>query len=143
MPGVMIVRGLNSVRQAFMATQMKIDATKLKAVDKVALKIRDHARKRSLPKDTGALWESIHTEIESAQPTLIIENIIAGDPNVNRGAGRFIYDKHGFKASLQPTLKYVEIIESKRGYMSEAYQWGSAKAYDLFAKYVREELRMI
>ena len=100
--------------------------------------------------DTGALYASIHPEMVRATIESIITDVVAGDPNVVRGEGRYAQStkRPGTKVEPMPTTEYAVQVEEEgamfRGpakYMETAYQFGEAVAEKRIAALLQQQLR--
>ena len=85
--------------------------------------------------DTGALKDSIHSKVIKIAPTEVEVDVIAGNPAVIRGTGKYKYSTYMKKqvTNPTPTTEYADKIDEgfgtqrgqgAKGYMSvQAYGW--------------------
>ena len=85
--------------------------------------------------DTGALKDSIHSKVMKIAPTVVEIDVIAGNPTIIRGAGKYTYSTYMKKqvTNPTPTTEYADKIDAgfgtqrgqgAKGYMSvQAYGW--------------------
>jgi len=101
--------------------------------------------KAACPRDTGALQDSIHNKLTVKGPEVFKEEIIAGNPAVARGAGKYAKDAKGRFVAITPTDEYALTVDEigspkgrGKGYMSQhAYNYAKGKAVKDIAGMVR------
>jgi len=94
-----------------------------------------------VPVDTGALHESVHTELLEATLTRVTMAVVAGHPDVIRGAGYFVSTNRDITPT--PTTEYAWIVEDNVHYMENAYQWALANYDRIFEEAIKRLVNSI
>ena len=125
------IEGLTECQNSLEAMEVTLGVVKLIILERFAEAVQILAQERC-PVDTGALQASIHQELIENTFERIVIDVVAGSPDIARGAGAFVMStKMGVwgrptPVSFAPTSEYADLAEAKAGYMENAYQWALA-----------------
>ena len=137
----MQIRGLVETQQALIAIPLKLNAIKVKVLDRFARRVSEIA-KRVTPVDTGALQESIFHGILKSTIDEVIAEVVAGSETVIRGEGRFAMSKKtGLNVSKRSTVEYAEDVEAQAKFMETAFQWANKNIDRELRRAINEVLR--
>jgi len=149
------IRGIETLQRAFNVAEMKLRVLPTTAFKRFAERIKDVAKSTLAARgfiDTGALFASIHTQLINATPLQIVWSIIAGDPNISRGEGKYQLTRSKKSgggipgtAGVKNTEEYAEAVEdigaSDRGpakYMEDSAKWAEQRIQGIVLSVIRE-----